>query len=83
MILHVVAIRDEAVGSFSTPFFTRSTGEAVRGFSDAVNNPDTPYNKHAKDFSLWLLATFDDNGGSFDVPDTPTLLILGMNLLPK
>lgn len=83
MIHHVMAVRDEAVGSFQLPFFTRSLGEASRGFADAVNNPDTPFHKHTKDYSLWCLGTFDDNGGTFDLPTTPELVVLAMNLLSK
>lgn len=83
MIHHVIAVRDEAVGSFQIPFFTRSVGEASRGFADAVNNPDTPFHKHSKDYSLWMLATFDDNSGTFDVPKTPELIVLAMNLVQR
>jgi len=83
MIHHLMAIRDEAVGAFQLPFFVRSTGEATRGFSDAVNNPETPFYKHSKDFTLWMLGTFDDNAGTFDIPPSPELVVLGMNLKNK
>lgn len=83
MIHSVIAVRDDAVGAFQIPFFTRSTAEAVRGFTDAVNNPETPFYKHSKDYTLWLLAHFDDNTGAFNLPDTPELIVHAMNVLQK
>lgn len=69
MINHAYTVRDKAVGAFLPIFFVRSRGEAVRSFSDAVNDPGKPFNKHAGDFDLWYLGTFDDATGALALPD--------------
>ena len=59
------AVYDEAVGVYFQPWFARSRAEAVRSFVDAVNTPDHMFAKHPKDFSLHILAEWDENDGHF------------------
>lgn len=63
----VCAVFDSAVQAYSQPFFVRSTGEAVRSFSDEVNRPDqaNALYQHPDDYILWQLATFNDDEGIF------------------
>lgn len=58
MVLKIVAVYDSKVEAYLTPVFVRSAGEAVRSFSDAVNNPETDFCKHPEDFSLFDLGDF-------------------------
>ena len=66
-IYQVVSVRDDAVQAFNRPFYTVSVGQAHRSFSDEVNRKadDNPMFKHASDFSLWHLGSFDDETGRF------------------
>ncbi|QCQ84719.1 nonstructural protein [Blackfly microvirus SF02] len=66
MKLMVFTVYDSAVGAHLQPFFSRSMGEAIRSFQDACNDPQTNFNKHSMDYTLFLLGTFDDAGGVFD-----------------
>lgn len=65
MKLHIFSIYDSAVGAYMQPFFARSTGDAVRSFQDAVNDPKTSFNAHSSDYTLFYLGTFDDDSGTF------------------
>nr|AVQ10246.1 DNA binding protein VP5 [Gokushovirinae environmental samples] len=56
------AVRDQAVKAFNAPMLFRSVDEARRSFGDAVNDPKMEFGKHAADFSIWLLAEWDDAG---------------------
>lgn len=63
MIFEVYAVHDAAVGAFNTPLFFRSRGEAVRAFQNACGH-EAGFKEHAKDYSFWLLGSFDDSNGA-------------------
>lgn len=65
MILYVYAVHDDKAGAFLSPFFVARDAMAIRMFSDAVNDPNTMFAKHPKDFTLFRLARYDDNTGEF------------------
>lgn len=56
------AVRDVAVNAFSLPFHARTVDEARRMFSDACSDSKNELYKHPKDYELWLLGTWDDEG---------------------
>lgn len=60
MKLLMCSIYDGAVAAYLPPFYARSKNEASRIFADAVLEPNSPYNKHPADYTLYALATFDD-----------------------
>lgn len=62
-ILHIVCVLDLATEAFGRPFCVSHPAEAVRSFTDESNNPDAMICKHAKDYELWSIASFDDNTG--------------------
>ncbi|QCQ84942.1 nonstructural protein [Blackfly microvirus SF02] len=66
MKMLIFTVFDSAVGAHLQPFFSRSMGEAIRSFQDAVNDPKTQFNAHSMDYTLFLHGSFDDNGGMFD-----------------
>lgn len=82
MKLSVFTVYDAAVGAFMTPFFTRSRGEAIRSFTEAVNDPKTGFHKNASDYTLFMLGTFDDAGGQFDTAP-PERVIAALELVVK
>lgn len=67
----VCAVMDTAVQAYARPIFLPSVGMALRSFSDEVNRaaPDNQMNVHPDDFSLWVLAEFDDEAGMFLEPE--------------
>ena len=48
-----------------TPFFMKSTGEAVRAFSDLANDRQTMVGQHPADFTLFKIGDFEDRHGRF------------------
>lgn len=75
MIQSIYSVRDAKVEAFLQPFFSPTTGSAIRSLSDAVNDPKHEFFKHVNDYSLWLLGTFDDGSGVL-TPETPPKAIL-------
>lgn len=63
MKVQFYSVQDKKVGAFLPVFQMRSRGEAIRSFIDAVNTKDHQMNKHAGDYELFQVATFDDNTG--------------------
>ena len=84
MHFQVVSIFDSAAGVYSRPAFVPSTGVAIRDFTDEVNRKadDNQLSKHPEDFSLYLLAAFDDNNGVFSGDDSfPQVLVRGKDVV--
>ncbi|UDN67767.1 nonstructural protein [robinz microvirus RP_111] len=65
MKLQMFSVYDRAVNAYLQPFFCRSLGEAIRSFTEAVNDPTKPFGKYATDYALHGFGEFDDNAGSF------------------
>lgn len=77
MILKAFSILDTKANIFNTPFLMRSTGEAVRAFSDLCNDPQSAINKHPDDYRLFYCGDFDQDHGTFDKLDRPQPLGAG------
>lgn len=78
--LYVVAVFDEAIGAFGSPISVKAKGESIRSFIDETKNPESMLAKHPSDFSLYHLAMYDDEKGSFDPIVPPERLIAGRDL---
>lgn len=66
MRLMIYTVYDKAVNAYLPPFFSRARGEALRTFTDAVNDAKHQFNKHASDYVLVHLGEYDDSSGLFD-----------------
>lgn len=79
---YVVAVYDSALDAYSRPFFVPTTQVAVRTFSDEVNRVavDNPLSSHPDDYSLYVLANFDDHLGVFENMGAPELLVRGKDV---
>lgn len=64
MKLIMFSVYDKAVKAFLQPFYCRTAGEAIRSFTDAVNDPGKGFGKYAMDYDLVRIGEFDDNDGS-------------------
>lgn len=79
MTLHIfVSVRDNATETFARPFCVSHPRQAVRSFSDETNNPESEINKHAEDYELWQLGSFDDASGV--ITSEPTRLVRASDL---
>lgn len=65
--LQIFAVRDQKAEAFvQQPFFCLARGQAVRGFSDAVNDPKTELCAHPGDYELFYIGEFDQDTGVLD-----------------
>lgn len=64
MSSHVLtSVLDTKADCFSTPVAVRTEAEAIRSFSQSVNNPETGYHNYPEDFILFSVGTFDQLTG--------------------
>ena len=74
MLLKIFTVFDSKVNAYMQPFFMTSTGQALRSFEDTVNDPSTQFYKHAADFTLFEIGTYDDAKAEFKISDAKTNL---------
>lgn len=74
MIIQAYTVYDAKTEVHMRPWYALTDGEAVRIFSDAVNDPQSPYYKHPQDFHLFAIGSFDDSNATFDNRDAPVNL---------
>lgn len=55
----VFVVRDNATNASENPMFFPAVGAAKRAFMDAVNKPETAYNRHPDDYTLFHLGQYD------------------------
>jgi hypothetical protein len=82
MQLHIVTIKDRATESFGVPMFMKALGQAIRGFTDEVNNEyeSNQMYHHPDDFDLYDLGVFNDSNCHFSLHDEPVMLIRGKDV---
>ena len=66
MKYEMFAVRDSKAGVFMTPNLYQTKGVARRAFTDAVNDPNTPFSKHPDDYALFALGTYCEESGRFE-----------------
>jgi len=74
MLMKVFSVYDSAAGAYLQPFFMASRGQAIRAFTDLVNDGTHSFAKHADDYTLFELGTYDDSSGKLVSHDTPQSL---------
>lgn len=63
MKYQMYAVYDVKAETFNTPFFMQNDNTAKRGFSDACNNPETPFGQHPEDYTLFHIGEYSDAQG--------------------
>lgn len=76
MRVGIFSIFDTAANAFLQPFFSANEGVAKRAFAHAVNSPESDFNRHFQDYSLYLVGWFDDDKGEISA-ESPTHLGAG------
>lgn len=74
MNFKIFTVYDCKAQNYLQPFFCRSTGEAVRSFTEIANDPKSQIGKYPVDFTLFELGSFDDNTADFVIFNTPVSL---------
>ena len=62
-ILQAYTVLDIKTAAYLPPYFMRTNGEAIRAFSDAVNQANHQFNMHPADYILFYIGNFDDIAG--------------------
>ena len=70
MLLKIFTVYDAKAEAYMQPFFMQSTGQALRSFEDTVNNPESIFNKHAEDFTIFEIGTFEDSNAFFQMHES-------------
>ena len=78
MKLKIFAIYDSKIKDFANPFYLHHEGEAIRGFTEIVNDPSTKLNKYPEDFALFELGTYESTTAHFENLITPKSLITAL-----
>lgn len=80
MKLKMFSIRDCKAELYNPPSYFHNEGQATRQFSDAINNPETPYGQHPEDYTLFRIGTYDDETAEI-TPESPIALGVGVEFL--
>lgn len=65
MGLKVFSIYDSKAAVYGRPFFLQSAGVAMRIFGDMANDEKEPVGQHPEDYTLFELASWDEDSGQF------------------
>lgn len=64
--LVVASVFDSATKVYFQPFYARSRAEAIRSFAECANQEGHPFCKHPGDFTLFIIAEWDEDTGKFE-----------------
>lgn len=71
MIQKVYSVYDSKSEGYLQPFYVKSRGEAIRGFTEIANDNNSSIGKWPADYTLFELGSFDTDTGKFDTLHTP------------
>jgi len=66
MTLNLYTVFDEKAAAYLQPFFAPTDGVAIRNFTAAIADTEHSFARHAEDYTLWLVGTFDQADGSLE-----------------
>lgn len=64
MKLQVFSVFDSKTAAFSQPYLFQTKGQALRSFSDSVQDPNSSFHKHPGDYTFFQLGEWDDEDGT-------------------
>lgn len=64
MVLKIFTVYDSKADAFLPPFFAQATGVALRMFEESISDPQHQFAKHAGDYTLFELGSFDQATGN-------------------
>jgi len=63
-MMYVYSIKDSQANYYSSPWYARTDGEAIRAFTEHANDKNTQVGKNPDDFVLFRIGKFDPNEGT-------------------
>lgn len=82
-VLKIFSIYDKASQAYMRPMFMPTKGIALRGFMDAVADPQHEMHKHPRDYTLFELGEFDESNASITMLKSPVSVANAHELLAK
>lgn len=82
MIMQIFSVLDKAASAFLPPFYSRTKGEALRSFGDALTDEKHAFTTHPDDYVLYRLGEFDDNSGIMACGE-PERIVSAREMLPS
>lgn len=79
MKLHILTVHDSKAEAFIQPFFSQTPATGIRMFEQAANDSNTDFSRHAEDYTLFELGTFDQDTAKFELHQTPISLGLAIS----
>ncbi|QXP08612.1 MAG: nonstructural protein [Arizlama microvirus] len=81
MVTKLFCVYDSKAKVFKMPHFTRTNGDALRGFALAANDSKTEISMFPEDFTLMEIGEFDDVTGKVTGPNFPVNLGMASSYL--
>lgn len=78
--MQIYAVYDKKSVAFAPPFYYHQKGQALRAFEDAVNDPQSPLNKHPEDFQMFHLGSWNENLGIISPLPNPVPIEEALNV---
>lgn len=75
MKLKMFSIYDAKAEAYMRPFFAPTNAAAIRSITDAANDNTHPIGQHPEDYSLFVIAEFDESNAKLEVTSP---MILGV-----
>lgn len=72
--MRVFSVYDSKAEAYGSPVFLKTKGEAIRGFTDIVNDGNSMLSKYPGDYTLFELGSFDEETAKFDLHSSPVSL---------
>lgn len=79
--MKIFTLYDVKSCSFGTPFFSITTGVAIRTFTQLINDPDSLINMWPQDFQLFELGEFDSHTGAITTTLPPLFITSAETIL--
>lgn len=74
MIISIVSIYDKRTETFGTPIAVNHTVQAIDGFKEGLESPQSFLHKHPTEYVLYKLGVMDDDTGELIATNPPVVL---------
>lgn len=71
MIYHIFSVYDSKAAYYMQPFYFQTQGEALRAFMDTCDDHEHAFYRHAADFTLFYIGSFNNEDAEFTLKNTP------------
>jgi len=82
-MMKAYAVFDAKAAAYGLPMFVPTSGLAIRGFSDACKDKQSPLFQHPSDYSLYELGEYDRNSGLLTPCEKPVFVCSASEFVQK